>query len=480
MQPQTFAWDFLRRLQDGYDPTDLPAYDTRNVMEERALLLSSSLPQEVQLGTGASIFTNSILPAILSAQHEVLFVTCFWAKSKTLTALRETLELLASRRKEHGDAQPLRISICFSSSGFFQKLFHTSSKDGYIYPSSAWKKLGLPDDQLLRSAGISLTVKTIFFRPFSIMHPKFVIVDRHRAFLPSCNVSWEPWLEGCVRFTGEAIEGLLAFYQRVWDQQLDVEKSFPKLGGRDASDSMGTRVINSPATVKAPFQGDKPIFTMVLPSSHHCNPRFRPFPWQAAAPPPVTPLNAALLELLGSAQRHIYVHTPNLTARCVLDALLSALGRGVDVHIVTSPDTMVLEQLVTAGTTTSLCLRWLAKRYRALATLSRRSHAEDGLQPTGELLIEYFRPMAGIQATPGDESAVDASEEPVQNHLKLTMVDGQYTILGSGNMDRPSLHTSQELGILFHSAEFATLTKRAVEEVLVGRTDVYFPTEADR
>jgi hypothetical protein len=84
----------------------------------------------------------------------------------------------------------VKVRIGFSSSSLFQKLFHTSSPEGKIYASSTWhSKLGLPEPQSL--AGLDLEVKSVFFLPFSVWHPKFVIVDNKEVFLPSCNVSWE-------------------------------------------------------------------------------------------------------------------------------------------------------------------------------------------------------------------------------------------------------------------------------------------------
>lgn len=55
----------------------------------------------MMIGTGASIYTQALLPAILSAKHEVILVTCFWAASSSLSALKEVLEKLAEDRREH-------------------------------------------------------------------------------------------------------------------------------------------------------------------------------------------------------------------------------------------------------------------------------------------------------------------------------------------------------------------------------------------
>jgi phosphatidylserine/phosphatidylglycerophosphate/cardiolipin synthase-like enzyme len=71
-------------------------------------------------------------------------------------------------------------------------------------------------------------------------------------------------------------------------------------------------------------------------------------------------------------------------------------------------------------------------------------------------------------------SLLVAPEEPVHSHLKLTVVDGEYMVLGSGNMDRASWYTSQELGILFQSIDFAAAMMNAVSQALDGRLNAVF------
>jgi phosphatidylserine/phosphatidylglycerophosphate/cardiolipin synthase-like enzyme len=178
------------------------------------------------------------------------------------------------------------------------------------------------------------------------------------------------------------------------------------------------------------------------------------------------------------------MQTPNLTCKPVISALLDALGRGVNVIIVTSRNMMLLEQLVTAGTTTSWCIRSFVRRYRAMITRDETAASRSTLVPDleaghtrpGQLHISYFHPhrdgkSAAVQRGSG---TLVAPEEPVQSHLKLTVVDGVYTVLGSGNMDRASWYTSQELGILFQSKDVAAATMSAVSGALDGRLDTVF------
>ncbi|KAI1197646.1 hypothetical protein F5X97DRAFT_174618 [Nemania serpens] len=473
---------------------DFPSY----ACSEPESLVSTSRPLSFEVGTGASIYTQSLLPAILGAEHEVILVTCFWAPSSTLTALRETLEQIAKLRRDHIHSQPpshatrrtlrtLDIHICFSSRSFLQKLLHPWSRDGYTYPRSDWvSKLGLPDPELLDAGLINLQVKSLFFLPFSVMHPKFLIVDRQRAWLPSCNISWESWLEGCVEITGDAVTTLLKFYHSVWDRHSEINRQLPttdrpqqQVAYTPGPGRGGLMPIQSPARHLVALQPDC-IPTILLPSSHHRNPRFRPLPWQRSLHPPNTPLNCAILCLIASAQKKIYVQTPNLTSVAVIDALLEALDRGVDVTVVTSKGMMVLEQILTGGTTTSWCLRSFKSQYEkrkkrfmhsARAIDNEDSHAvldlEAQLPTLGTLEIFYFAPLIANKRR-------HVPEEPIHSHLKLTTVDDEYAVLGSGNMDRASWFTSQELGILFRSKEFVANVSDAVNQPLRGRLSIFF------
>lgn len=439
------------------------------------------------LGTGASIYTQKLLPAILLAQHEIILVTCFWAPSKTLKALSHALEKLARHREAQQPAQPLRVRICFSSRSILQKLTHTSSADGYVYPSSAWSsKLGLPAPEVLAAGNVELEVKSLFFLPFSVMHPKFLVVDRRRAFVPSCNVSWEPWLEGCLEISrrtprDDPVDGLLEFYRSVWDKGPDLGASLPPLteqgaGRESASNHYSEETVKSPADTTASLVDVEVPAAAVewLPGWHRRNPSFCFLPWKLPAAPD-TPLNTTILSLFDEASREVYLQTPNLTSPPVLSAIEEALARGVDVTIVTSRRMMLLEQLLTAGTTTGWCIRGLIKRYRRLCDKARsQGQSQHGgtdavdleaqaIAP-GVLRISYFRSRAGSTS----------EEEPVHSHLKISIFDGRHTVLGSGNMDRASWFTSQELGVLVRSASFATTVKKTVDEVLDGRLDPVF------
>ena len=69
-----------------------------------------------------------------------------------------------------------------------------------------------------------------------------------------------------------------------------------------------------------------------------------------------------------------------------------------------------------------------------------------------------------------DSNTQRKESEPVQSHLKLTIIDGEITVLGSGNMDRASWYTSQELGIALISKHFAESVREGVDGLMRART----------
>lgn len=471
--PPSFVrpWKDLLQSHHQEQQDDFPNHYVDNIDS----LITSSSPQYLYVGTGHSIYTRALIPAILGAKHSLQLITCYWAASPSLDAIRDALLQLALTRTQAGVKSPLEITIGFSSRGLFQKLFHPSSRNGYIYPSSQWAKLGLPTEDVFKRAGIELTVKSLFFTPLSVMHPKFVIVDGSRAWVPSCNVSWEKWFEGCVEVEGDIVHRLTTFYERVWGVDKGSSSGQPRENdwivgdGSEIPADSPNEIDEASATQSIKFPNTHPVPTIFLPSSHHRNPRFSLFPFLSRTNPPMTPLNAALLTLFANAQRQITILTPNVTSWPAVDALLEALERGVDVQIRTSKGMMLIEQLVTAGTTTAWCLNKFIQRYKALVDRKRPTDPEAQLVQPGKLEILYYKAL---------DTRADKEDEPVVSHFKMTLVDGEYLVLGSGNMDRASWWTSQEIGILFYMPGFEG--QRLWNGVLEKRTEILYRSTGER
>jgi phosphatidylserine/phosphatidylglycerophosphate/cardiolipin synthase-like enzyme len=417
-------------------------------------LITSSTPVSFALGTGSQILSPS-LSKCASTQHELIIVTCFWAKSSSQENICSLLLRLSA--KAISQNRKIQVRICFSSRSITQKLFQTSKIEGEIYSDSSWVQLGLPSREDLR--GLEMVVKSVFVRPFCVMHPKFILIDRKTAFMLSCNVSWENWFEGCVEMEGGVAKSLFEFWIIFWARGIAPLPPIPAdVEGLIVSEDDTTAMIKHihfPSDFPAPT-------TILLPSPHHVDPRFGFF---SSPKPPPTPLNTFLLNLLTNAKHSIFIQTPNLTSPPLISALFLALQRGINIHLITSSRLMILEQLVTAGTITEFEVWKLRRRYTHLLSYyhqkSKNPDLENPTQKPGDLRIGYYHVRKGGKA----------EEEPVKSHLKLVMVDEEVTVLGSGNMDRASWYTSQELGVAFFSREMAGKIRECVDAGLEGRVD---------
>lgn len=422
--------------------------------------------QGLVLGTGATIY-RELQASIEAAEHELVIITCFWAASPSLEILKQSLRRLSDRIISSG-RKPIKVFIGFSSLSILQKLFQTSSSKGRLYPPHEWeKKLGLPAAADL--PGLRMTIKSIFVKPFSVMHPKFVIIDRKTAWLPSCNVSWETWFEGAVMMSGPVVGQFVTFWKSFWlvGQQSDWPDFevlvTPKNDGNSTSTSptiLANPRVSVNISAKATF----------LPSPHHPCAICIPFlPITSPTLPPPTPLTNYLLTAIQLARHAISIQTPNLTAFVVVQELLSACRNGVRVSITTSEKLMVLEQLVTAGTTTARAVKWMvAQHQKLMCAASQDPEAEGGV---GRLQIFYFK---------GSPGAIDGDREAVQSHIKLTILDNTVTVLGSQNMDRASWFTSQELGVAFESEEFAAHVQSTLDEAMEGKRSLVYDSHVLR
>jgi phosphatidylserine/phosphatidylglycerophosphate/cardiolipin synthase-like enzyme len=413
----------------------------------------------VLTGTGSSIWEH-VAPAISDAQHEVVIVTCFWAASSSQKSVGECLRKLSDAAFRRGTHR-VRVFLGISSLSLWQKLSQTSDLNGWEIPPKLWaSKLGLPAEDEI--PGVDLRVKSIFVRPFSVMHPKFILVDRRLAILPSCNVSWEDWYEGAAVMSGPIVSNFLTFFQDFWLHHDEELEPLPLLSGVP---TLPEATTHDPNLNIFPFPAPLSVQSAFLPSPHHINPHFRPWPMSAPVPRP-TPLNHFLLRAFAGAKKQVFLQTPNVTAAPVSTAILEALLRGVDVHVRTSANLMVLEQLVTAGTTTAWTLNALIREYE-VGKQKAAGDVERGLR-VGKLMIEFFEAREGSLAG-----------EPEQSHVKVSIFDEDITVLGSGNMDRASWWTSQELGIAFSSGDLAKAVKTVLDKGCKGRLRLRYNSEVE-
>ena len=435
-------------------------------------------------------------------EHELLFVTCFWSKSASLEYLSKTLlELNRLHPLSRGDhrRRKLRIRICISSRSAFQKLFHTSSDKGYTYANTAqaYQKLGLPPPEKL--GNLDIVIKSKFFRPISVLHGKYVIVDRKRLLLPSCNVSWEEWLEGMGVFEGGIVDSFLEYYRETWGGTGEGLQSLSGNQNNRYIESIWTPKPLPPLSIQ--FRGDRISPTIFLTQPHHavfpalrfvptiisrvistCLP-FRISP--SVTPAPLTPQNVFMAALVRQAHQSIFIQTPNLTCPDLLEALYECLtrhGEPIDIEIITCTKMMLLEQIVTTGfggpsprrDGAERKMRWGATTESCVNELLRR--VNDNINESSTLRIYYYNPLPVISASStydGDVESVFTAQEEMemarQSHVKAMIVDNEVTVVGSANGDRASWFTSGEVNVMVLDENFAKGVRDSLQKGVGSR-----------
>lgn len=453
VHPETMEASSTRPLVSGSEDYDLEAgrfhddtFSPAFVSQASNDCRAPSTVLNLTTGTGHTIYLDHIIPAILTAQSEVVLVTCFWAASETRDALRDALFQLSAKAVQA--ATIISVQICFSSSSLARNMLLPTPKDGQQYEPRQWPTLGLPNASQL--SGLDVSIKRKFFWPLGIIHSKYVIVDRKLAVMPSCNVSWERWFEAAVSLQGPVVDHLCSFHVRFWWNKPEL----PALHSQSRDSYPQTRQSDQTSSSLP----EEPLPTTLLPSPHtwsllpaHLQPRrlISQLPCLPSLEPthPPTPLLSTTAHLLASATQSILMLTPNVTAPTVLGLLQNALERGLKVTIWTNEKLMTAEQLVTAGSTTPRCL---SKLVRAAASLP------------GRLRVHYFDAPSspgGGGARDVDAGRRDKESTPVKLHAKVTIVDDARILLGSGNMDAASWGTSQELGVLLESKQVVAAFK---------------------
>ncbi|KAK6355774.1 hypothetical protein TWF718_000155 [Orbilia javanica] len=471
-------------------------------------LLSTSYIEDYAVGTGESL-TNFQCAKMLEAEHEIIIVTGFLnPTSVSIKNLSRTIEILATRQVlknvRRGSDSVLKVHICFSSSGFLQKIFHTKNPKGRTWKPKEWKKLGLGDPNFLKGK-IDLTVKSIFVRPVGLLHGKYMIVDRKILVVPSCNLSWEEWLEGAttyLRYQDDSpdcvVRKFVEYWESVWkhgeepgpDRFEPVVERFPAVMLNEGG---GSTVLDRPrgASVdRSEWQGFVPTAFLPHPESGSFPPiwpfgevdaiwkilrRLMGVVFESGGKDDDylgNPQNAFWMAAIEGAEKSIYVHTPNVTAKPLIEALMRAVKRGVVVEIVTSMGMMKWEQLVTAGTTTDKCLK---KMVDELENWKHTLDEEEAIV-TGGLWIYRYNPeqrppLLPFVKRPEDNFKLTWYDK---SHVKCLIVDEEVAVLGSGNFDRASWATSQEVNVgLFLDSARAGKIRQALVTALAGRLEVF-------
>jgi len=347
---------------------------------------------------GPAIFAEQAR-LIAGAEGEVLFqALTFEPGSEAGQRILGALEELAARRAERPDVPPVRVRIAINS--------HWGRDFGADGTRDAVEALGLDP------AAVDVRVVAHGHTLMGALHSKTLVVDGRRALVTGANpeavhdAQALPWFDAAFRVDGRAAEGLRAEFDHLWRKVTD--DRLPAL--------------DLPA--EAPPAGRTPVLIATREASG----------WLLGNSIE-DPQGQAFVTAIGSAERAVRIHTPNLNDDAICAAILRAvLEHEVPVRIVVPFRFNETGAKLTGGTNAS-----------TVARLQREVRERGGDAAAARLRIRWYGKKDGSGRSVGNEAGA--------SHTKYASFDGQVAIVGSGNLDTQAMNHSREVNLVVDDAD---------------------------
>ncbi len=312
---------------------------------------------EIQIYTYGEDLYEAMLRAIGQAQERIVFETFIWKGDEIGQRFKQELQRAASRG--------VQVSIIFDG---FANL---------VVPRSFKRFAPSPNLHVLEYPLLTWPWHPLHLRSYARDHRKILVVDGQTAFVGGYNIGTRyatEWRDTHVRITGPAAWEVENVFIDFWNVHRGRRLSrLPDLGKRDWD----------PRTI-----------------IHRNDPHLMIFP-----------IRASYLEAIDRAQQHIYLtHAYFIPDRAILQALLAAAARGVDVRI------------LLPETSNHTFADWLARGYYTQCLQS------------GIRLLLYQNAMV---------------------HAKTATIDGIWSTIGTANLDRLSLVGNFEVNVEFYDETLA-------------------------
>ncbi|MEE2743112.1 MAG: phosphatidylserine/phosphatidylglycerophosphate/cardiolipin synthase family protein [Bdellovibrionota bacterium] len=452
---------------------DINPYVKKGTVDAFRLFSGKNYASNRVYRTGDEIFglTKSLIE---NAEHEVLLQTYLYEKNSLgVIKLREGVEALEARLKKEEKRgkkiRPVNVKILVDNqSGIVGKIL---DKSGML-----WKglKKGNPDGHDVYGLGFKKPIDKKYVRievqlhnhtMLGSNHSKSVVVDRSQGIVMGANLmkyhdkfkKWgniSPETDHGFFVMGSVGKGLAEDFYFAWQKGSkyftnDPDKMVPRAGYNE---------IDRLKRFKLPKVIDKWASKRILEKSVPMalvTKRAVNVPWTRNSK---NPQDQAFLSLFRNAKSNINIVSPNLNAPPLMDAMVEALKRGVNINILLSKNYQdFISKMPMAGGTN---LKNVKKILKKVAKFAKKNPKKK----VGVFNIRWFIDRKGRVSK---ESGTDKLKlAKWTSHTKYMSVDNQITVVGSANMDSQSWYYSRELNIAIDHHE---ITRKWCN--LVFRTD---------
>jgi phosphatidylserine/phosphatidylglycerophosphate/cardiolipin synthase-like enzyme len=355
---------------------------------------------------------------IAEAQREVLLEFWDWdTGSAPVDTLLDGVVRL-QRRLVAEEAGPVRVRLLVN---------HTAMTRPD--PSRVWRAL---EERGLDPRYVELDTAMREATLLDANHVKTLVVDGRRAIVGSANATDEhmgsqAYFDVGFELEGEVARALHGAFSRSWarakrwtcgsERPPRFSRGDERADPEDECWQWRVGPLPEPSGELGPVGVDACVPALVVSR------QARAYPWRGDYD---NPRAQAVLAAVAGARSTIRLLTPNLNEPEMLDALLAAAHRGVDVHVVLSKGHVFIEEDVPG------------RGGRNQASVNTLLEALEGTLARERLDLRWYS-RDGVEPVTGG---------PPTNHGKYLSVDGQLAIVGSGNQDVQSWHNSREVDVV--------------------------------
>ncbi len=425
--------------------------------------------------TGDEIFelTKGLIE---NAKHEVLLQTYLYEKNSLgVVKLREGIEALEDRLKKEEkrgkkikpvvvkmlvDNQTGIVGAFLSKQGWLFKGLNKKNPDGHdVY--------GLGFKRKIDKKYVRFEVQLYNHSLLGANHSKSFVIDRSAGVVMGANLmkyhdkfkEWgniSPETDHGFFVLGSIGKGLAEDFYHAWKKgdkyfTNDPGNTKPKEGMNEIK---GMKRFKIPKAVQKWFSGkiiEKDV-PMALLTKKSVN-----VPWKRSSN---NPQDQAMISLFKHAKENINFVTPNLNAKPIMNGLMSALKRGVNVNMVMSKNYQdIISMMPGVGGTN---YKNVKKMMKELKKFKRKNPNKK----VGKFNMRWFVDRKGRLSRQFGKTK--SKLDKWTSHTKYMSVDNQVTVVGSSNMDNQSWYYSRELNIAIDHHE---ITRKWCNSVF--RTDYF-------
>jgi len=433
---------------------DLDPFIKKGSVSKKRVLTNKNFVSRRVFRTGNEIF-NLTRELIKNAQKEVLLQTYLYEKgSQGVLQINKGIIELQERLKKKGkpkvpvnvklliDDQSGIVGLYLKWAGEILSLDHKDPTGKDVY--------GLGFQQPIDPDYVRLEVKLYRHSMTGTNHSKTMVIDRAFGIVTGANYKIyhdrTPEFKNVAEFTdhgylvmGDVSDGMAKEFYVAWDDGKKY-KTNSKKGATGWNDFSNKVPFKLPKAVEKFVSGRilaKNVPIAIITRKPNNNPLKRNHK---------NPLSQAFFSILTRAKSNVDIVNPNMGNSAIVDEVVSAMARGIDINILLSKNYQDdLGSIPGAGGTNSKNVKIILKKRKKLVQKGEK-------KTIGKFNLRWFVDRRGRLS----------ENRTYTSHTKYIAADNQIVMVVSANLDSMSLLYAREINILVDSPDIANMWCRQV------------------